>query len=99
MLRLLTVLLSDPTKEYFGLELADVAGLHTGTIYPQLERLEREGWLTSAWEDIDESKEGRRRRRYYRLTGEGARAAHEHVARATAQANRSRRTRASLGRA
>lgn len=31
-------------------------------------RLENSGWISSAWENIDESAEGRRRRRYYRLT-------------------------------
>jgi DNA-binding PadR family transcriptional regulator len=39
--------------------------------------LEAAGWITSAWEEIDESKEGRRRRRYYRLTGLGTRQAEE----------------------
>ena len=42
-----------------------------GTLYPALARLEQAGWVASEWEDIDEAAEGRRRRRYYRLTGEG----------------------------
>ena len=67
----LKVMLDAPDEEHYGLELADAAGLKTGTLYPILARLEQAGWLTSEWEDIDESAEGRRRRRYYRLTSDG----------------------------
>jgi PadR family transcriptional regulator PadR len=71
-LRVLAVLLADPVGEHYGLELCREAELPGGTLYPILARLERAGWLTSAWEDIDEAAEGRRRRRYYRLTDSGA---------------------------
>jgi PadR family transcriptional regulator PadR len=77
-LRVLDALLTDPLDEHYGLELSRAAGLPSGTVYPILARLEGAGWLVGAWEDIDERAEGRRRRRYYRLTGtglEGARAA------------------------
>lgn len=69
---LLRVLLDDPLGEHYGLEMAKVAGLPSGSLYPILARLEREGWVTSDWEDLDEHKAGRRRRRYYRLTPDGA---------------------------
>jgi DNA-binding PadR family transcriptional regulator len=71
----LAALLEDPQRECYGLELADAAGLKRGTLYPILARLEAAGWLSSRWEEVDESVEGRRRRRYYRLTGEGEMAA------------------------
>jgi len=71
----LAALLCDPTAPKYGLEISREAHLPGGTIYPTLARLEARGWLESEWEDIDESREGRRRRRYYRLTGEGERAA------------------------
>jgi PadR family transcriptional regulator PadR len=71
----LAQMLQGPTEEHYGLELAKAASLSSGTIYPILARLEAAGWITSAWEDIDEAKAGRRARRYYRLTGEGERAA------------------------
>lgn len=71
-LRVLQVLLADPLEEHYGLEISRDSGLATGSIYPILTRLENAGWVTSAWEDIDESKQGRRRRRYYRLTPGGA---------------------------
>lgn len=71
----LKVFLDDFRREQYGLEVAKQAGLPSGTIYPLLARLEAAGWLESGWENIDESREGRRRRRYYRLTGLGARKA------------------------
>jgi PadR family transcriptional regulator PadR len=57
----------DPQRELYGLEICALAGLQTGTIHPILARLERLGWLHSSWEQIDPTKEGRPRRRYYRL--------------------------------
>ena len=60
-------LLDDPDREMYGLEICTSAGLPSGTIHPILARLERIGWITSRWEDIDPSKEGRPRRRYYQL--------------------------------
>ncbi len=76
---LLNVFLPDPTGQHYGLELALQAGVPIGSIYPILARLETAGWLTSAWEDIDEAKEGRRARRYYSLTGVGHRLASEQL--------------------
>src|SRR5688572_17527465 len=64
----------------YGLEIAKEAGLASGTIYPILARLERAGWVESEWEDIDPHEAGRRRRRYYRLTGEGEHVAHRELA-------------------
>jgi len=71
-LAVLKVLLDEPLKERYGLEISRQAGLPTGSIYPILARLEQAGWITSEWEDIDEAVQGRRRRRYYRLTTAGA---------------------------
>jgi PadR family transcriptional regulator PadR len=71
-LAILRVLLDDPVGEHYGLEISKEAGLPGGSLYPILARLEREGWVTSDWEDLDEREAGRRRRRYYRLTTDGA---------------------------
>ena len=71
----LAIMLEDVNEEHYGLELAKASRLPTGSIYPILTRLERAGWLTSAWEDIDPKAAGRRQRRYYRLTGKGCIAA------------------------
>ena len=69
---ILQALLRDPARALYGLELAEETGLLPGTAYPILMRLEKEGWVTSSWEDISPEAEGRPRRRYYRLTASGA---------------------------
>jgi PadR family transcriptional regulator, regulatory protein PadR len=71
-LAVLRVLLDDPLGEHYGLEISKAAGLPSGSLYPTLARLERDGWVTSDWEQLDEHEAGRRRRRYYRLTSDGA---------------------------
>jgi PadR family transcriptional regulator PadR len=68
----LRVLLDDPLGEHYGLEISKAAGLPSGSLYPILARLEQAGWATSDWERVDQHAAGRRRRRYYRLTPDGA---------------------------
>ena len=80
--RVLESLLDDPTRELYGLEIGEAAGLRSGTVHPILARLEGYGWLTSRWEEIDARAESRPPRRYYRLTAEGAQAARAALARA-----------------
>ena len=67
----LRALLADPAKELYGVEIGQAAGLPSGTVHPILARLERVGWLTSRWEEIDPRSEGRPARRYYQLTADG----------------------------
>jgi len=47
--------------------------LSPGTLYPILFRLERAGWLESRWEEDHPRVLGRPRRRFYQVTGVGAR--------------------------
>ncbi len=57
----------------YGFDIIDTTGLPSGTVYPALSRLERDGHVTSAWEDEARAHdEGRPARRYYRITGPGA---------------------------
>jgi PadR family transcriptional regulator, regulatory protein PadR len=63
----LWALMADADKPMYGMEICAAAGLPSGTIHPILARLERIGWVTSSWEEIDPSAEGRPRRRYYRI--------------------------------
>jgi DNA-binding PadR family transcriptional regulator len=69
--RVLAALLDDPAADRYGLDLIRVTGLPSGTIYPILVRLQRAGWLTAHWEEIDPVAQGRPARRYYRLTPDG----------------------------
>jgi PadR family transcriptional regulator PadR len=59
----------------YGFDVIDATGLPSGTVYPALSRLERDGYVRSAWEDEAAAHgEGRPARRYYRLTAAGVRA-------------------------
>jgi PadR family transcriptional regulator len=59
----------------YGFDIIDATGLPSGTVYPALSRLERDGLLKSAWEDEQTAHdEGRPARRYYRVTAPGTRA-------------------------
>ena len=62
-LQLLQVFMEDPSQPRYGLELAKRTGLKSGTVYPALGRLEHEGWLTSAVEEVDPKAAGRPARR------------------------------------
>jgi DNA-binding PadR family transcriptional regulator len=50
----------------------DATGLPSGTVYPILRRLDREGLVASRWEkQADAQRAQRPPRRYYRLTAPG----------------------------
>jgi DNA-binding PadR family transcriptional regulator len=93
----LRALLEHPTDELYGLEICAKAGLPSGTIHPILARLEKAGWLESRWEDADPHEQGRPRRRYYRLSPDGAERARVALARATESTAALRRLRPGLG--
>ena len=62
----------------YGFDIIDHTGLASGTVYPALSRLERDGLVRSAWEDESRAhREGRPARRYYRVTAPGIRALDE----------------------
>jgi PadR family transcriptional regulator, regulatory protein PadR len=71
-LKVLGTLVSRPSHELSGAEIAKHTQLASGTLYPILFRLERVGWLESRWELGKPAALGRPRRRYYRITVEGA---------------------------
>ncbi len=51
----LRTMLAEPTREMYGLEICEAAGLPSGTIHPILGRFEKLGWLESRWEDAQPS--------------------------------------------
>lgn len=79
-LRVLRALLDRPREPLYGLEIMSRAGVSSGVLYPILARLEERRVVEGEWEDIDESSAGRRRRKFYRLTGEGETAARALIA-------------------
>ena len=52
-----------------------VLEVNQGSLYPALQRLEKQGWITSEWGTTDHN----RRARYYRLTAAGQRALGEEM--------------------
>jgi PadR family transcriptional regulator, regulatory protein PadR len=80
-LDVLAALLGEPDT-IWGLRIVGLTSRPAGSVYPILERLERAGWVDSAWED-DPERSGPRRR-LYRLTADGAVAARSAVSRAPA---------------
>jgi DNA-binding PadR family transcriptional regulator len=79
----LQALLAEPAQEMYGLQICTAAGLPSGTIHPILGRFEGMGWLESRWEDAIPQEEGRPKRRYYKLTEDGAARARIALAQAT----------------
>jgi PadR family transcriptional regulator, regulatory protein PadR len=60
----------------FGLDIMEITGLPSGTVYPALRRLERDGFVESKWEPEDEATASQRpARRYYEVTRSGKTAA------------------------
>ena len=57
---------------HHGFDIMDATGLPSGTVYPILRRLDREGLLSSTWEKpAVAQREQRPPRRYYEITGAG----------------------------
>jgi PadR family transcriptional regulator PadR len=58
----------------YGFDIMERTDLPSGTVYPALSRLERDGYVRSHWEDPVKAHGDRRPpRRYYRVTPNGER--------------------------
>jgi len=79
VLQVIDLLLAEPDRDdWFALEICRQTGLGSGTVAQILFRLQDWGWVSSRWEDATEAhRQGRPRRRFYRLTGQGAAAARQ----------------------
>jgi DNA-binding PadR family transcriptional regulator len=62
------VFLETPTAPRYGTQLTELTGIRSGSLYPQLRKMEEDGLLTSIREDIDPSVEMRPARVFYTLT-------------------------------
>jgi DNA-binding PadR family transcriptional regulator len=69
MRRVLLVLLTGAPR-LSGYPIAHAAAVGPGSIYPELARLERAGWVASKWED-GPARPNSGRRRFYQLTRYG----------------------------
>jgi PadR family transcriptional regulator, regulatory protein PadR len=56
----------------YGFSIMELTGLPSGTIYPAMRRLERDGLIRSSWERQSiADAEQRPARKYYKVTAEG----------------------------
>lgn len=77
-IKVLQIFLDEPTGDHYGYDLMRATHLKSGSLYPILKRLLRDGYLTVHDEPIDPRIAGRPARRVYRLTSDGAeRARHD----------------------
>jgi transcriptional regulator len=72
----------EPMNGYgMGLRIQDITDdalrVEEGSLYPALYRMEKRGWLKSAWQ----ATENNRRAKYYRITPTGRRQLHQELAR------------------
>jgi PadR family transcriptional regulator PadR len=78
----LTVLHAVASGSEYGFDVIDATGLPSGTVYPALARLERDGYARSSWEDAAVARAQKRPpRRYYRVTAPGLKVLHAELAR------------------
>jgi PadR family transcriptional regulator PadR len=65
-------LMADPSGRHWGYELSKQSGVRSGVMYPLLQRMLDEGWLTDGWEEQAQGRRAKRpARRYYELTSAG----------------------------
>lgn len=76
--KVLAALLAEPAGHHYGYDLMRETGLKSGVLYPILALLHGWEWVERHWEHLDEDA-GRPPRRYYRLTGAGAREARQWI--------------------
>ena len=79
VLQVIDLLLTEPAREdWFALEICRRTGLGSGAVVQILFRMQGWGWVSSRWEETTEAhRQGRPRRRFYQLTGQGAAEARE----------------------
>ena len=71
MLNILKAFFDNPHTPIYVTQLSLSLGKGSGSVSPSLNTLELRGWLISELENIDEKKEGRRKKRFYSLTPKG----------------------------
>ena len=72
LIQVSVALMSDVTGRHWGYELSKRSGVRSGVMYPILQRMLDEGWLTDGWEDQEQVGRAKRPpRRYYEVTDAG----------------------------
>ena len=87
LIQVSAALMSDATGRHWGYELSKRSGVRSGVMYPILQRMLDEGWLTDGWEDQEQVGRAKRPpRRYYQVTDAGNAALGALIARAGSDA-------------
>ena len=63
-------MMGDALGRHYGYDLARRASVRSGVLYPMLDRMLEDDWVTAEWELPDEQTT-KRPRRYYTLTDKG----------------------------
>jgi PadR family transcriptional regulator, regulatory protein PadR len=64
--------MADPGGRHWGYGLGKQSGVRSGVMYPLLQRMLDEAWLTDGWEEQAQTGRAKRPpRRYYELTDAG----------------------------
>lgn len=72
LVQVAAALMSDASGRHWGYELSKSSGVRSGVMYPILQRMLDEGWLSDGWEEkSDVGRAKRPPRRYYELTDTG----------------------------
>ncbi|GAB3467169.1 hypothetical protein GCM10027436_81830 [Actinophytocola sediminis] len=66
-------MMQDQDGKYWGYRLMKATGVRSGVLYPVLDRMLADGWLTDGWEELENARRKHVRRRYYELTDLGKR--------------------------
>jgi PadR family transcriptional regulator len=77
--RVARAMLNRPSGRHYGYNLMTAAHVLSGTLYPILDQMLADGWVTDDW-DVDERTN--KPRRYYTLTDHGRRQLDDIVAEA-----------------
>ena len=87
LIQVSAALMNDVTGRHWGYDLSKRSGVRSGVMYPILQRMLDEGWLSDGWED--QAQVGRAKRpprRYYEVTDAGKAALGAILARARSDA-------------
>ena len=72
LVQVAAALMSDASGRHWGYELSKASGVRSGVMYPILQRMLDEAWLTDGWEEQGHVGRAKRPpRRYYELTDAG----------------------------
>jgi PadR family transcriptional regulator PadR len=73
LLQVAFTLMEDPSGRHWGYDSMKRSGIRSGVLYPILQRMLVDRWLSDGWEDPTEIEGRRPPRRYYKLTEKGCR--------------------------